>query len=70
MAWAVETPVAAVFGPTDPEKYGPQGPKDVVIKNEMDCAPCQSALCKKNNECMKAITADEVFQAVRGILKA
>jgi len=70
IAWAEETPVVAVFGPTDPGKYRPTGPRDAVINKKIDCSPCQSALCRKNDECMNAITADEVFQAAKNILKA
>jgi len=70
MAWAVETPVVAVFGPTDPEKYKPTGPRDVVVSKKIECSPCQSALCRRNDDCMNAITADEVFQSAKNVLKA
>ena len=68
IAWALGTPVVAVFGPTDPEKYKPTGPKDIVIRKSMECSPCQLALCRTDNECMKEISSDEVFQAAKGIL--
>lgn len=68
IAWAVGTPVVAIFGPTNPQKYRPLGPKDIVIKKEMPCSPCQRALCSTDNECMKEVSADEVFQAARNIL--
>ncbi len=68
LAWAVGTPVVAIFGPTDSEKYKPTGPKDVVIKKDLDCLPCEKALCASNSECMKLIDPDEVFQAAKKIL--
>lgn len=69
IAWAVGTPIVAIFGPTNHEKYGPTGKKDIIIRKPLPCSPCQSALCIKDNECMRNISADEVFQAVRNILK-
>lgn len=67
IAWAVNTPVVAVFGPTDYAKYGPRGAHDIIIRKELACSPCQAALCIKDNECLKDITPDEVFKAVRKI---
>lgn len=69
LAWAVRTPVVAVFGPTDYRKYAPCGPYDRVIRKELDCAPCQKSLCPRGTrECMKLITAEEVFAAAKKIL--
>ena len=68
IAWAVETPVVAIFGPTDPARYRPAGPKDVVIRKALKCSPCRLALCKTDNECMELISPEEVFQAARSIL--
>jgi ADP-heptose:LPS heptosyltransferase len=69
IAWAVGTSVVAIFGPTNHEKYRPLGPKDIVIRRPLACSPCQQALCKADNECMKQVTDDEIFQAARSILE-
>jgi len=72
IAWAVGVPVVALFGPTDANKYGPLGPKDIVIRKALDCAPCEAALCKidvHDMECMKQITADEVLNAAKVALQ-
>lgn len=68
IAWAVGTPVVAIFGPTDHDKYSPRGVNDIIIRKGLSCSPCHAALCVRNNECMKNITSDEVFKAVRNIL--
>jgi heptosyltransferase-2 len=65
---AVGTNVLAIFGPTDPVKYGPRGKNDKIIKKDLDCSPCEVAQCKRKHECMKAISADEVYEAAKGIL--
>ena len=62
---AVGTRVLAVFGPTDPKKYGPTGEFDIVINKKLFCAPCESAGCKYDHECMKHISTDEVYEAAK-----
>jgi ADP-heptose:LPS heptosyltransferase len=69
LAWAVHTPVIAIFGPTNHRKYAPAGPEDIVIRKDLTCAPCEKSLCPtKGRECMKLISADEVFLACKRIL--
>ena len=62
---AVGTRVLAIFGPTDPKKYGPTGEFDAVVNKKLFCSPCESAACKYAHECMKLITADEVYEAAK-----
>lgn len=62
---AVGARVLAIFGPTDPKKYGPTGDLDAVINKKLFCSPCESAQCKYNHECMKLISADEVYDAAK-----
>ena len=66
---AVGTKVLAIFGPTDPKKYGPTGELDYVINNKLHCAPCESATCKYGHECMKLISPEEVFSAAKMMLE-
>jgi heptosyltransferase-2 len=66
IGYAVRTPVVAIFGPTSPEHTGPVGKKDIVIKKDLDCAPCFERECRKHNlRCMDLITSAEVFDAVK-----
>jgi heptosyltransferase-1 len=65
LAAAVGTPVVALFGPTSPGRTGPYGEGHVVIRKDMDCSPCFRKSCE-TMECMKTISVEEVFQAVRG----
>ncbi|MCQ9208588.1 MAG: glycosyltransferase family 9 protein [Omnitrophica bacterium] len=69
LASAVNTPLISIFGPTDYRKYAPRGPQDILIRKELDCSPCEQSLCPKGTrECMKMISADEVFAACKKIL--
>lgn len=66
---AVGAKVLAIFGPTDPRKYGPTGKHDRFIRAELPCAPCESATCKYNYECMKSVSAETVFDAAREMMQ-
>ena len=67
LAAAVKTPVVALFGPTDPGRTGPYGEGHVILRREMNCSPCFAKKCD-TRKCMTGISADEVFEAVRGKL--
>lgn len=69
LAWAMNTAVVAIFGPTSHKKYAPTGPHDVVIRKNLPCSPCEKSLCSKGTrDCMKLISAEEVFTACKRIL--
>ena len=61
-------PVVAIFGPTDPRKYGPIGPTHRIIQRQLRCVPCEASLCRYHHECMEETTPEEVFNAARAIL--
>ena len=61
--------VLAIFGPTDPKKYGPTGEFDMYITKKLSCSPCEAAECKYNYECMKSIPPEEVFDAAKMMLE-
>jgi ADP-heptose:LPS heptosyltransferase len=66
---AVGTKVLAVFGPTDPRKYGPTGEFDAVINKKLFCSPCEVAACKYGHECMKLVSADEVLDRAKMMIE-
>ncbi len=66
---AVGSKVLAIFGPTNPKKYGPIGEFDTVIHKKLHCSPCENAVCACNYECMTSISADEVFEAARMMIE-
>ena len=68
IATAQGVPVIALFGPTDPEKYGPVGKLDVIVHKKLKCAPCEKPQCKYKHECMEQITTQEVIDAAAQIL--
>jgi|WetSurSiteA1Bulk_404760.scaffolds.fasta_scaffold00342_8 heptosyltransferase II len=73
IAYAVRTPLVALFGSTDPVLTGPppQGHKNshVVIKPDLSCSPCFERTCRnKDMRCMYAVTSDEVYYGIKKIL--
>ncbi len=68
IAAALEVPVFAVFGPTDPELTGPYG-KGIraVIKGQAKCSPCRNRTCK-DMSCMNAVSVDMVEREIRNLL--
>lgn len=69
IACAVGAKVLAIFGPTDPRKYGPTGEFDFVINKKLHCSPCENAQCAYDHECMKMISAEEVFENAKGMVE-
>jgi len=68
LAAAVGTPVVALFGPTDPARTGPYGAGHRVIRGGLSCIPCFRKRCE-TRDCMRGITVDEVFAAVKELLE-
>jgi len=73
IAYAVRTPLVALFGSTDPELTGPppemNGDSHVVIIPDLPCRPCFERTCKNNDmKCMYAIASDDVYYGIKKIL--
>jgi len=65
LAAACDTPIVGIFGPTDPLRNGPFNQPGRALSHSVPCGPCYKRTCEVyNNQCMKLITVDEVFQAV------
>lgn len=65
LAYAVGTPLVALFGSTDPKLTGPVSEGAKVIKAEVDCSPCFRRSCDKDRACMYAIKSDDVYLALK-----
>ncbi len=70
IGYAVGTPIVAIFGSTSPELTGPAADDAVVIRKEIDCSPCFERECKKGDlRCMDLVSPDEVFDAIKRLVK-
>jgi heptosyltransferase-2 len=68
LAGALGAPVVSLMGPTDPLRYSPAGKQAAVIRKGLACSPCSKGECS-SHACMKAISIEDVFQAVKVILQ-
>ncbi len=66
LATAVGTKVMAIFGPSNPRKFGPYGAGHIIIRKEMPCSPCGSDPECTRLECIKNITVNDVLTQLRG----
>ncbi len=68
LAAAVGVPVVAFFGPTDPGRTAPSGSPSKILDRYVFCSPCFLKECPFGHECMKEITAEMAFEAVKELL--
>lgn len=69
IAYAVGTPLVAIFGSTDPDLTGPVGNNNIVIKTNPSCSPCFERTCKDNDmRCMYTITPEDVYLGVKELV--
>ena len=64
LAAAVGTPVTGLFGPTKAHVTAPLGGHD-ILRHDVFCSPCMLRECPIDHRCMKRISVDEVYGAVR-----
>jgi lipopolysaccharide heptosyltransferase II len=66
-AAALNKPLVALFGPTEPRRTGPYGHLENVLRIDLPCSPCLKSHCtyKKPDECLKAISPATVFERVQ-----
>jgi lipopolysaccharide heptosyltransferase II len=68
LAALLGVPVVAVFGSTEPQLTGPLGEGHIILRHHVECSPCFLRECPIDFRCMKAVTADEVADAVLSAL--
>jgi lipopolysaccharide heptosyltransferase II len=74
IADALDTPLIAIHGPTDPAQFGPVGTAATVLKSSIWCSPCYNvkdpADCRfYTTQCMKNITPAQVLEVVEAKLR-
>ena len=62
VAAAFDVPLVAIFGPTDQTTTSPFSDLSVVVRQEMECAPCLLRKCPTDHSCMAAVTATSVIE--------
>ena len=71
IANAFRVPLVAIFGPTVKEfGFSPRGEEIRIIEVDVPCRPCSlhgTNVCKKDYQCMKMISVDNVFKKVKEV---
>lgn len=71
IAAAMGTPVVALFGPSNPLEWGPRGGAVEILYKGLDCRVCFHPTCRRGEgNCMRLISIEEVYAAVRRILRS
>lgn len=67
---AVGTPTIAMFGPTDPEVWGPRGENILILSGEAECSPCspQEWEACTRQKCLENLEVETVYDAVEKLL--
>ena len=66
IAAALDKPLVAIFGPTDPALTGPYSAAAKVVSLPLECAPCRRRECPLGHHaCMRDLSVDAVFESVR-----
>jgi lipopolysaccharide heptosyltransferase II len=65
IAAALDKPVLAIFGATNPQWYYPYNDKSKFIYKKYNCSPCDIKSRCKDYKCMKNISVDEVYNFLK-----
>ncbi len=70
VAAALGKPLVALFGPTAPERTGPYGQLENVLRLNLPCSPCLKSVCtfEKTDECLRALVPALVIDRVQKLL--
>lgn len=63
IAAAFAVPLVAIFGSTDHTGTSPYSNNAVVVRSDVECAPCKLRECPTDHRCMTAVTAEAVVTA-------
>ncbi|MCK5083844.1 MAG: glycosyltransferase family 9 protein [Candidatus Omnitrophica bacterium] len=69
LASYLNVPVLALFGPTDPQKYGPWGTCSYMIKKDVDCPACREPRNSYKHICMQAISKEDVLDVMSHFIR-
>lgn len=66
IAAALNKPIVAIFGPTDPQRTGPYGGDARIVATPIDCSPCFRRKCW-HHSCMEQLEVKTVLDQVHAL---
>jgi lipopolysaccharide heptosyltransferase II len=73
LAVALNRPLVAIYGPTNPSRTGPYGQENAVVRLDLACSPCylkRLSQCPYGHRCMQQLTPQTVAERVAQVLAA
>ena len=71
IAVGLNIPTISFLGPSIPERWRPQGEKNIVFRIELPCSPCELGYCwRRDFACMRGIGPEAVIDAVNRQLQS
>ena len=67
VAAALNVPLVAIFGSTNPVTTGPRSPNARIVQHKVDCAPCLRPECPEDYRCLMSINPQEVWEALENL---
>ena len=68
VAAALGRPTVGIFGPTDPGRTGPMGPKATFLWERLECSPCFKTTCPFGHQnCLTQIVPAKPVQTLRSL---
>ncbi|WP_378954846.1 lipopolysaccharide heptosyltransferase II [Pelosinus sp. sgz500959] len=62
-------PTVSLFGPTDPQKFGPLTGKHIILEESMNCRPCHKKSCPLTHlNCMHSLSPERVIRAIQTVV--
>lgn len=72
LAAALDRPIVALFGPSNPCKWGPRGARQIILQTTPACSPCSkfgyTPPCNQNIRCLAELTPSSVIAAIDDLL--
>lgn len=72
LAAALEVPTVRLYGPVDPARFGPWGPRQRVVRADLACVPCNRLDVPPEelslHPCVHAITLASVLEAANSLM--
>ena len=65
IAAAANTPIVAIFGPTDPSRNGPFAAGDLVVSRHATCGCHYQRRCRQSDWCLRDVQVAEVTAAIQ-----
>jgi heptosyltransferase-1 len=67
LAAALNKPMVALFGPTNPIRTGPYGSMDSILRIDIPCSPCYSRKCS-HQSCLRWLQVESVMKQIEMLI--